>query len=190
MRNDDKEWGMMIKNEKWWLWIITLIEYNTRFNFIPAVSNIEGSFSRYRTQMNYEMAMEGLQDLPIYNGKAIRVEIPDKKWPGFPQRVSVISSKEFSRLVWWSIMLSHLIIIYVFLVFFLNLWWLWLSWIVHLYMQMNMINALIENSLEFIYPSMPSIGQSINNSSIFSHSFCSLIVSLITTRSFRCSSNG
>ena len=45
--------------------------------------------------MNYEMAMEGLQDLPIYNGKSIRVEIPDKKWPGFPQRVSVISSKLF-----------------------------------------------------------------------------------------------
>lgn len=47
---------------------------------------------RYREQLNYEIAMEGLQDLPIYNGTVIKVEVPDKKWPGFPQRVSVVSS--------------------------------------------------------------------------------------------------
>jgi hypothetical protein len=48
---------------------------------------------RYRDQLNYEMAMEGLQDLPIYNDTVIKVENPDPKWPGFPQRVSVISSR-------------------------------------------------------------------------------------------------
>ena len=36
--------------------------------------------------------MEGLQDLPIYNDTVLKVEVPDKKWLGFPQRVSVISS--------------------------------------------------------------------------------------------------
>lgn len=42
--------------------------------------------------MNYEIAMEGLQDLPIFNETVIKVEKPDKKWPGFPQTVSAISS--------------------------------------------------------------------------------------------------
>ena len=52
-----------------------------------------GAFtSRYREPLNYEIAMEGLQDLPIYNDTVLKVEVPDKKWPGFPQRVSVISS--------------------------------------------------------------------------------------------------
>ena len=37
--------------------------------------------------------MEGLQDLPIYNEMMIKVEKPDKKWPGFPQTVSAISSE-------------------------------------------------------------------------------------------------
>ena len=36
--------------------------------------------------------MEGLQDLPIYNDTVLKVEVPCKKWPGCPQRVSVISS--------------------------------------------------------------------------------------------------
>ena len=34
--------------------------------------------SRYREQLNYEIAMEGRQDLPIYNGTVIKVEVPDK----------------------------------------------------------------------------------------------------------------
>lgn len=37
--------------------------------------------------------MEGLQGLPIFNGTSLEVETPDKKWPGFPQRVSVVSSR-------------------------------------------------------------------------------------------------
>lgn len=47
---------------------------------------------RYRDVLNYEIAMEGLQDLPIFNEMVIKVEKPDKKWPGFPQTVSAISS--------------------------------------------------------------------------------------------------
>lgn len=43
--------------------------------------------------------MEGLQDLPIFNGGVIKVEAPDKKWPGFPQRVSVVSSKNQEDLI-------------------------------------------------------------------------------------------
>lgn len=37
--------------------------------------------------------MEGLQDLPIFNDIVIKVEKPDPKWPGFPQRVNTISSR-------------------------------------------------------------------------------------------------
>ena len=48
--------------------------------------------SLFREEFNYEIDMEGLQDLPIYIGTVIKVEVPDKKWPGFPQRVSVVSS--------------------------------------------------------------------------------------------------
>ena len=47
---------------------------------------------RYREALNYQIAMEGLQDLPIYNDTVIKVEKPDSKWPGFPQRVSTVSS--------------------------------------------------------------------------------------------------
>ncbi len=49
--------------------------------------------SRYREQLSFEIAMEGLQGLPIFNGTSLEVETPDKKWPGFPQRVSVVSSR-------------------------------------------------------------------------------------------------
>lgn len=48
--------------------------------------------TRYRDTLNYEIAMEGLQDLPVFNETVIKVEKPDKKWPGFPQTVSAISS--------------------------------------------------------------------------------------------------
>ena len=48
---------------------------------------------RYRDTLNYEIAMEGLQDLPIFNDIVIKVEKPDPKWPGFPQRVNTISSR-------------------------------------------------------------------------------------------------
>lgn len=57
----------------------------------PAVQN------RYRDSLNYEIAMEGLQDLPIYNDIVIKVEKPDPKWPGFPQRVNTISSRGGAR---------------------------------------------------------------------------------------------
>ena len=50
---------------------------------------------RYRDELNYEIAMEGLQDLPIFNETVIKVEKPDPKWPGFPQTVSAISSGSF-----------------------------------------------------------------------------------------------
>ncbi|KAK8831508.1 hypothetical protein WA577_000592 [Blastocystis sp. JDR] len=46
----------------------------------------------YRESLYYEIAMEGLQDLPIFNDTVLKVEVPDKKWPGFPQRVSVVSN--------------------------------------------------------------------------------------------------
>lgn len=52
-----------------------------------------GVRSRYRESLYYEIAMEGLQDLPIFNDTVLKVEVPDKKWPGFPQRVSVVSSE-------------------------------------------------------------------------------------------------
>ena len=42
--------------------------------------------------MYYEIAMEGLLGLPIYNDMVIKVEKPDVKWPGFPHTISAISS--------------------------------------------------------------------------------------------------
>lgn len=48
--------------------------------------------AEYREALNYQIAMEGLQDLPIYNDTVIKVEKPDSKWPGFPQRVSTVSN--------------------------------------------------------------------------------------------------
>ena len=55
------------------------------------------SLIRYRDNLNYEIAMEGLQDLPIYNDTVIKVEKPDAKWPGFPKSVSAISSKRMKE---------------------------------------------------------------------------------------------
>lgn len=74
---------------------ILFLKYHFLFIFLFMIIK-KYLLNRYRNQMHYEMAMEGLQDLPIYNGKSIHVEMPDNKWPGFPQRVSAISSMDLS----------------------------------------------------------------------------------------------